>query len=230
MGLLNTITNLINPSTVDDLKSTIVAGGGLARNNRFVVIITPPRALNQSLLNINISDIATNLLSGGFSLKSLINDPRDIALLCESCSIPGKQIETIDSTTVRKPNKVATGYTFEDVTMTFIGTNDYRLKKMFDAWQSLAVDPTTYRLNYTNTYKSTVIIQQLNGKNLPTYGVTLLNAFPIAVNSIELSNTNDNDFVKISVSFNFEEIESASGLKTGLLGLKGQLGSITRLI
>jgi hypothetical protein len=230
MGLLSTITNFINPSTVDDLKSTIGAGGGLARTNRFVVIITPPRALNQSLLNINISDIATNLLSGGFSLKSLINDPRDIALLCESCSIPGKQMETEETVTMRKPYKVASGYSFEDVQMSFIGTNDYRLKKMFDAWQALAVDPVTYRLNYARNYKSTVIIQQLNTKNLPTFGVTLVNAFPVAVNSVEFSNTEDNAFVKINVTFNFDEIETASGLKSGLLGIKNQIGSITRLI
>lgn len=230
MGLLDKVTNFLNPSTVDDLKSTLVAGGGLARTNRFVVVVTPPRALNQSLLNINISDIAINALSGGFSLKSLINDPRDIALLCESASFPGKSIETIETSGVRRPYKIASGYTLEQVTLNFIGTYDYRLKKMFDAWQNLAVDPVTYRVNYRENYKSTVIVQQLNEKNLPTYGVSLINAFPIAVNSVEFSNGGENDYVRINVTFEFDEVEPAGGLKTGLLGIKGQIGSFTRLI
>ena len=230
MSLLSTITNIVNPSTVEDLKSTIEAGGGLALTNRFVVIITPPRALEQSLLNVNISDIAINALSGSFSLKSLINDPRDIAILCQSCSLPGKQLETIDHVSVRNTTKIASGYVYEDVSMKFIATNDFRLKKMFDAWQNLAVDPITYRKRYVKEYKSTVIIQQLNKKNLPTYGVTLVNAFPVAVNSMEYSNDGENQFNTVDVTFNFEDLESASGLKSGLLGIKNQIGSITKLI
>lgn len=228
MGLIQKLTNIVNPSTVDNLKSTIGAHGGLARPNRFAVILTPPGG--SSLFNIDIPGTAINLLSGGFNLKSLINDPRDIALLCESASIPGKTITSLDATTVRNTFKMPTGYSYEDVTCNFLLTNDYFVKNMFDKWHNAIIDPATYRINYEKNYKVDIIIQQLNSSNLPVYGVKLINAWPTVVNAIELNNGEESTYGRLSVTFNFEDIEPANGLKTGLLGIKNQIGGITRLV
>ena len=79
---------------IDTLKASIAAKGGVARTNRFNVIFTPPK---QSLLNLKPEVLVGQLASGDTpSVRSLINDPRDISLLCESVSIPGRSISTID--------------------------------------------------------------------------------------------------------------------------------------
>ena len=55
-------------ATIEDLKSTIVKKGGLAKANRFNVIFTPP---TQSLLNLDPQQIISSAISGNFSAKKL---------------------------------------------------------------------------------------------------------------------------------------------------------------
>ena len=93
MSIINGIKRAINPTSIDAFKSTIGRRSGLARQNRFAVFMTPPQ---QTLLNLDLQNAAANLLSGSFSLGSLVNDPRDIALLCNSCQLPGRQIQTLE--------------------------------------------------------------------------------------------------------------------------------------
>ena len=92
MSIIDGIKRAFNPSSVDDFKATIGRRSGLARQNRFAIFMTPP---GQTLLNLDLQNAAANLISGSFSLGSLVNDPRDIALLCESCQFPGRQIQTL---------------------------------------------------------------------------------------------------------------------------------------
>ena len=64
--------------SIDTLKSVIGKKGGLAPGNRFNVIFAPPAV---SLLNLNPENIVGSIISGGFSIANLINDPRDISCL-----------------------------------------------------------------------------------------------------------------------------------------------------
>ena len=58
------------------------------------------------------------------SPANLIPDPRDISILCESVNLPGRQITTIDYQAERQSIKVPYSAMNEDVTMSFILTND----------------------------------------------------------------------------------------------------------
>jgi len=49
-----------------------------------------------------------------------------------------------------------------------------------------------------------VVIQQLNQKNIPVYGVRLEKAFPVTMDSIELSQEST-DVVKMSVTFAYDK-------------------------
>lgn len=218
----------VNPSSIDSFKSTITKHQGIARTNRFALIMQPPE---QSLLNLDFQSQATNLLSGnGFSLASLINDPRDIAMLCETCSIPGRQITTMDFASVRNALKVPTGYFNEDVTFTFHLTNDYYVKKMFDKWSEMVLTTENYRTKYLKDYARDVVIQQLNQQNLPVYGIRLIDAFPISVNSIDLSNADDNNTVRVNVVFTYRDFKPEGSIRTALGGIKTAIGGITRIL
>ena len=116
-------------NSIDNLKATIAKKGGVAMQNRFQVFFTPPTANSvRSLLNkepkVLVGDLAKNALKGGSPLN-IIPDPRDISILCESVNIPGRQITTIDYTAEKQTIKVPYGAINEDVTMSFILTNDY---------------------------------------------------------------------------------------------------------
>ena len=49
-------------NSIDDLKSTIQNHGGLAMQNRFNIIFTPPKL---SLINLDASTLLAGLISGG---------------------------------------------------------------------------------------------------------------------------------------------------------------------
>ena len=66
------------PASIDTIKSTLGKRGGIAPANRFAIYMNLP------LISINPGSIISNIASGGgFNPMSLINDPRDISLLCE---------------------------------------------------------------------------------------------------------------------------------------------------
>ena len=188
---------------IDTLKSSIAAKGGLARSNRFNVIFTPPK---QSLLNLKPEVLVGQLASGDTpSVRSLLNDPRDISLLCESVSIPGRSISTADYMADKQSNKFPNTLIDSDIDMTWVLTNDYYMKTMFDGWLSSIIDMDTYTLGYKNDFATDVIIQQLNVDNIPVYGVKLEKAYPVSVNAIELSNTSENEVAKLTVSWAYDK-------------------------
>ena len=120
-------------SSIDTLKSSISNHGGIAHPNRFNVIFTPPK---MSLLNKNPTNLIGNLASGSLSLRNLINDPRDISILCKSVSLPGRTLSTFEHQHDRQQNKYPYTFIDEDVTMTFHLTNDYYMRNMLEQWQS----------------------------------------------------------------------------------------------
>ena len=188
-------------SSIERLKSLISKKGGLAKGNRFNVIFTPPK---QTLLNFDLESIVSSAISGNFSAKNLINDPRDISMLCDSVSIPGKQISTIDYQAQKQSIKIPYGTLHDDVSLTFLLTNDYYMKSMFDQWINNIVNTDTYGVAYKRDIVTDVIIQQLDEQNTPIYGVKLEGAFPTTMNEILLSNESTDTIQKLNVSFSYD--------------------------
>lgn len=226
MGLFTDIKNKVNPNTIEDIKGAINKHGGLARSNRFNVIITPP---TQTLLNLDLQSLAVSAISGNFSIGNLFNDPREFSLLCESCSFPGRQIQTLDYTTFRNPRKVPYQYVNEDITFTFHVTTDHYMKKVWERWQQSIIDPKKYLIEYDDKYQSDIVIQQLDSKNLPTYGILLKNAYPTGVNSIALDNNADGP-QKLSVTVTYEDFEPQGAIATMISGARNTIVNTLRRI
>ena len=227
MSFLKKVNNTLNPTRLDDMKAVIGKRQGLAKQDRFMIIMSPPQ---QSLLNIDIQNIAISALSGDFKASSLINDPRDVGLLCKSVTFPGDSIETMnyDDKGFRQNTLIPTGYGVNEVDMTWRLTNDYYMKKMFDKWINLIIDRETYMKNYEATYVRDITIQQLNPKNIPIYGVTLEDAFPKNVNAITLSD-DSKETVELTVQFAFKNYRPAGGISSTLGGIKDAIGGFTSL-
>lgn len=185
--------------SIDNLKSTIGKRGGLSKANRFQVIFTPPQG---SLLGVGENLIGA-LASGG-GLQSAINDPRDISLLCENVTIPGRNITTLDYIAEKQAVKIPYTFINEDVQCTFLLTNDYYMKTVFDKWLETVFDTDKYHAKYKTEFTSDVVIQQLNEKNIPVYGVRLENAFPTTVAGITLDNNSENAAQKMTVTFSYD--------------------------
>lgn len=170
-------------STIDTLKSTIGKHGGLARSNRFDILMIPPAEAFDD-----------------------IEDARDINVLCETCSLPGRQIQTFEHAYFRQQIKVAESFINEDVSFTFNLTSDFFIKDVFDRWTNLIIDRVSYKKNYDSVYKRDVGIFQNDVKNKKVYGIKLINAFPISVQAIELDSS-AGEIQKVTVDFTYEDFE-----------------------
>jgi hypothetical protein len=131
--------------------------------------------------------------------------------------------------TTHKAIKKPYSYLVDEVTFTFILTNDYYARKYFDQWQDMVIDQDSLKLSYKNDYVTDITIQQLSPTNdmIPAYSVKLKNAFPIAVNAIELSNSTENSLLQCTVTVSFDDWVQQD-LKDGFLDLVGQAGDIFR--
>lgn len=200
-------------SSIQVLKSTLRRRGGIARANRFNLIFSPPSV---GILNTDVAGLGVTALSGGDPSKQLLNDPRDISIMCESVSIPGRAITSIDHNNGQYSKKLANGFIDEDITATFILTNDYYIKKILDKWQQVVVSTTgeTNKIGYLQDYGVDVIIQQLNDKNIPVYASKLIEAYPININTIELSNSSENEVARVSVTFAYTKAVQENILDT----------------
>ena len=211
-------------SSIDDLKATISKHGGMAPANRFNIIFTPPQV---SLLNLNPTNLLASALSGSFSIKSLINNPRDISMLCKSASIPGVQIGTLDYQGHRENRKMVNTITHEEINTVFYITSDMYIKTMFDGWIDSIFNREQYHVGYKKEFSTDVTIQQLNKENKPVYGVRLHGAFPTSVGGLGLDNSSDSSIQELTVQWSYDRWEPENVI-TSTLG--GGLSAIKNLI
>ena len=176
---------------ISDLKSTLSKRGGVAVQNRFKVDILPPA-----------------------SLKLGADGARDLTILCESCTMPGRQISTVDYQLLQHSFKIPSGFTLDDVTLTFVLTNDFFPKKLFEAWAASTIDFNLYKAKYLEDYRGTIVIHQLakgywTDEDEPNIvqSVKLIDAFPIQLSAINLDNTAENSVQKFSVVIAYKNFE-----------------------
>lgn len=213
-------------ATIDDFKSIISQKGGVARSNRFRVMFTPPKG---SLFNIDPEAIIGSLLggdTGNFEAKNLINDPRAVSFLCNGASIPGVQINTLDYQAEAQTVKIANTYIHEEVTLKFILTNDYYMKKLFDNWLGQVIDYEGHLVGYKDDYSCDVVIQQLNQKGNAVYGVKLIKAFPTTVTAVEFDSSSD-AFGELNVTLSYDRFETEGAISSALSGVGTALDLLT---
>ena len=150
-------------ASIDNLKSTISSRGGIARPNNFLVELP-------SL--------------PGFSRAS---DPLNI--LCTNASIPSKQILTTDRRIGMEFEKIAYGYAVDDVSLTFLLTNDYYVRRYFDKWKDFIISENRQVAAYKNDYQAKVVIHQLNSSVPRTAFDIKIGALPIGIDVTNFLNS-----------------------------------------
>lgn len=131
---------------VDALKAQISSGGGPARPNYYLV---------------QMPSIGT---LGG----------RELNLLTQTATIPGRQIMTNLRQIGVTTQKMAYSYAVDDVSMSFLCLNDYKIRKYFEEWQNLAINQATGEIGYHRDYTKDVVIKQLRkGFGFPLFNTTI---------------------------------------------------------
>tara|TARA_R110001606_G_scaffold349059_1_gene498811 strand:+ start:62 stop:481 length:420 start_codon:yes stop_codon:yes gene_type:complete len=128
------------------------------------------------------------------------------------------------------PRKYPQNIAEEDVNFTFLLTNDFYAKKVFDNWQKNIIDPVSQRISYDAAYKSDVLIQELNKDNSIVYAVRLIDAFPTAVNSIDLSNENADSVASVTVTMTYKRFVTEEPVRSMINSISDKLSIFKRLI
>lgn len=162
---------------IDRLKSAIGAHKNVAVSNRYEVKIFGP----------TIKVIDSVMLS----------------LFATSVQIPSRNIFTSEFTNGNITLKNPYTYNDEDITISFILTNDYIARNVFETWINKIIDNQQYIVGYKSEYTGTVEISHLSQQNKEVHRVKLIEAYPITMSAIELSSDAENQVSKLDVTFTY---------------------------
>lgn len=139
------------------------------------------------------------------ALGFYISDARKLTLRCENATIPGRMMETTVKKLGSAPiEKFPYHSSYDDVTLDFIVSGDMSEKIFFDAWLELINPTTDYNFQYKSNYAVDISINQYDLKNKLTYASVMHEAFPIAVNQMDLNWSNTDSYHRLSVVFAYK--------------------------
>lgn len=167
-----------------------IKNDGLARQNRFTV------------------DIAA--ISG---LPTVFKQLDKINLLCEQAVLPGIAVSTVPIRTFGENREVVYDRNFENITLTFLVDSKMTVKKLFDEWMSIIINPDTRLIAYYDDYVTTMIVKIQDLENNNTYECRLNEVYPKSIQVITLDN-NSKDVMKLSVTFAYKNhVNNSSNAK-----------------
>ena len=234
--------------------ANVRAKDGLAKPSRFEVVLPIPtyigsfvgNSIIEKILNFpnSVFNDVTDAIGSAFGKQGQKDDQsrssspsvsRYLALQCESTDLPGKTFQTADVKIYGPIFKVPYATQYADATFTFLCTNQFYERKLFDRWME-AINPTdTNNLRYpqgeTTRYMTNIKIIQYDDFIKQIYAVELIDAFPIGIASQAL-NWGEDGFHRLSVQFAYQKYntiyEGTYNLAAAATALFGSAG--TRLL
>jgi len=207
--------------------SNVRAKDGLAKPSRFEVILPIPPYINEFIGNSIIEKIlnfpnsifsdVSDAISSAFgkqgekdeySKTSNSSMSRYLALQCESAELPGKTLQTADVKVYGPIFKVPYQMQYSDTTLTFLCTNDFYERKLFDRWMEAIMPSDTNNLRYAkgqqSRYLTNIKIIQYDDFIKQIYAVELLDAFPIGI-APQALNWGEDGFHRLSIQFAYQK-------------------------
>jgi len=207
--------------------SNVRAKDGLAKPSRFEVVLPIPSYINsfignsilEKILNFPnsiFSDVSTAINSAfgrqgtqdEQSRTSNSSISRYLALQCESAELPGKTFQTADVKIYGPTFKVPYQTMYGDTTLTFLCTNEFYERKLFERWME-AIHPTdTNNMRFAkgaqSRYMTNIKIIQYDDFIKQIHAVEMIDAFPIGIASQAL-NWGEDGFHRLSIQFAYQK-------------------------
>lgn len=179
--------------SINEFRSKVL-NGGLARSNRFEVIIPLPEGLS----------------------FELFNSSRLVSLFVEQASFPMLNIGTKPFRTYGVPEQrpVSTEYGGEGVSMTFHVDRDMKVKKFFETWMQSIVSPDTYNVSYESfragggsrrTYSTDILVRQYDEAENIKHEIKIIDAFPRNMNLMDLNHSSSNQTHRLNILFAYRK-------------------------
>lgn len=231
--------------------SNVKAKGGLAKPSRFEIILPIPpyignfvgNSILEKILNFpnsvfnDVSDAIGKAIGLGgeeneFSKTSNPSLTRYLALQCETTDLPGKTLATQDVKIYGPTFKVPYQSQYNDASFTFLCTNDFFERKLFDRWIEAIMPTDTNNMRFAKgektRYLCNIKIIQYDEFIRKIFVVELIDAFPIGIAPQNLSWQEDN-FHRLTVQFAYQKYrvvyEGGYDLAAAATSLFGTAGS-----
>ena len=163
------------PGSIADFKASF--NKDLARSNKFDVYIPVP-----------------------IGMIPFIGTSRKLNLRCESALLPGRNLETTSMKIYGVNELFPVATTYDNATLTFLVGDDMKEKTFFDSWLNWIQPTVTYDTKYKADYAVIIRINQYDVQNRLSLSIDLIDAYPIAVNQMDLDWASD-AIHKVSVTF-----------------------------
>lgn len=187
---------------------------GLAKTNRFEVVIDLPEKIKRKMQDNN------NTASSAFTnnelfkvIKKFIGTSRETIIglnaMCEMVEFPGRTFATGETKYNGDMSKTAYGAIYMDMQTTFKVTRDMHEKNLFDEWSNLIIDEKTHHLSYKDEYVCPrFIINQLDTEDQVVHTIELVDAFPLSISPMESNQEAQNSLHKLTVSWSFSKYKN----------------------
>ena len=200
---------------------------GLAKPSRFEVILPIPpyigrfvgSSIIEKIINFpnsiftDVSDAIGSVFGRNgqedeYAKTSNSSLSRYLALQCETAELPGKTLQTADVKIYGPTFKVPYQTQYGDMNFSFLCTNDFFERKLFDRWLE-AIHPTdTNNMRFpkgnSTRYLTNIKIIQYDEFIKQIYAVELIDAFPVGIAPQSLSWAEEN-FHRLQVSFAYQK-------------------------
>lgn len=200
---------------IDDFRA-VMARKGVARNNLYKLIITPPRGLLGA--------------AGALNLPTNAGDVEDITLYCDSVTLPGLSLATVDARPYGYGPSELKAYMpiFQPISATFIVDAKGYTLSFFRNWMRGIVNYTTegkavfrssvngmkaFEAAYKSEYETNMELYVVSGQssssstnelNLDIVSKTVINrAFPTDIGAVQLSYGFNDQYLTLPVSFSY---------------------------
>jgi len=178
--LPSALTNRVGNTQAKPIQKFVaqVKTGGLARTNRYAVLITPPQKL---------------------SFQNLEN----IMLFCDQVQLPGANYSTVQNRIYGEFREVPYEKLYDSLTLSFYVDNDMRVKEFFDNWMNQISNPVLRSFNYYNNYigKMSIQVQDLNDKK--KYHMEIFECYPKNISTIQMDYASK-DVMKLTVQMQYK--------------------------
>jgi hypothetical protein len=190
---------------------------GLARTNRFQVLIPLPEKLQQELA-VAEKDVSPLQRTIGEIVKviKIFTGPtsteytRGLDMMCSQTELPGKIINIAETKNNGDTWKVGQSVTYGNQQFVFKVSNDMIEKDIIDKWMAMVIDPTTHEVGYLKDYSVSITIYQLDMSDRITHAVVLRDAYPVMTNPLTLSNLDQNNVHELMTQFTYRSWYNAS--------------------
>lgn len=142
------------------------------------------------------------------ALSDYKKSERVLSLRCESTELPGRSLMTTSMKIYGVEEKFPYMSSYNDISLTFIVGDDMLEKKIFESWLNYIHPTATFNFKYKDDYARDMVITQYDLKKKMSYQVSLINAYPIAVNPLSLDWGSDG-YHKLNVTFVYDYWKSS---------------------